>query len=195
MQKYSNRCVVLLLILSALPAFAAAQAAPPKHHSEWEASFFGGFASASDQSSLTPVEGESAARSVGLDYKNGYLVGARVTQNLGEKLGAELEYSFADQPFDFKNLRPTLPNLATSIHTFHHTDGDTKGHRQPSRSRQSSPHAWMHCANGRSEKRLYHHEKVESPSLERPANNDRLQQRIRRTNKVTLSRSFSLSFI
>lgn len=118
MQKHSSRYVVLLLILSALPAFAAAQAAPPKHHSEWEASFFGGFASASDQSSLTPVEGESAARPVGLDYKNGYLVGTRITQNLGENLGAELEYSFADQPLDFKNLRPTLPNLGVK-HNIH----------------------------------------------------------------------------
>jgi opacity protein-like surface antigen len=111
MQKNKTRSLVLLLILTAVQSFVVAQITPPTIHSEWEASFFGGFASASDQTSLTPVEGQSSARPVGLDYKNGYLLGLRITQNLGEYLGAELEYSFADQPLDFVNLRPSLPTL------------------------------------------------------------------------------------
>jgi opacity protein-like surface antigen len=41
-----------------------------------------------------------------------------VTQNLGEYFGAELEYSFADQPLDFKNLRPSLPTLGVK-HNIH----------------------------------------------------------------------------
>jgi opacity protein-like surface antigen len=111
MQKYICRIILLILILTGVHSFAAAQAAQTPKHSEWEASFFGGFASASDQTSLTPVEGQSSARSVGLDYKNGYLLGMRITQNLGDYLGAELEYSYADQPLDFVNLRPSLPTL------------------------------------------------------------------------------------
>jgi opacity protein-like surface antigen len=111
MWKQTVRIFLLLIFLPAILPFALAQVGQEPRHLEWEASFFGGFSSASDQASLTPVEGAASARSVGLDYKDGYLLGARITQNLGELLGAELEYSFADQPLDFVNLRPSLPTL------------------------------------------------------------------------------------
>jgi len=118
MRKRITWLLVPLFLLSALSSLVAAQVQQAARHEEWEASFFGGFASVGDQSSLTPVEGQSSARSVGLDYKNGYLLGARVTQNLGDTFGAELEYSFADQPLDFINLRPSLPKLSVK-HNIH----------------------------------------------------------------------------
>jgi len=56
---------------------------------------------------------------VGVDYKSGYLLGARNTQNLKDHFGAELEYSYANQPMSFINLRPSLPQLDAdhSIHS------------------------------------------------------------------------------
>ena len=111
MRKQITRLIVPVLLLSILPCFTEAQSQKPPRHTEWEASFFGGFAAANDQTSLTPVEGENEARKVGLDYKRGYLLGTRLTQNLGAYLGAELEYNFADQPLTFINLRPDLPTL------------------------------------------------------------------------------------
>ncbi len=118
MWKHSKRLVAFLFLFFVISSLVSAQPQRIFNHAEWEASIFGGFASASDQSSLTPTEGVTSAREVGLDYKDGYLLGARITQNLGQKFGAELEYSFADQPLDFINLRPSLPTLGVR-HNIH----------------------------------------------------------------------------
>jgi len=109
---------VPLFLFAAVIAQGEAQVSNDAGHKEWEASFFAGFSAASDQTSLTPVEGQSSARPVGLDYKSGFLLGGRITQNLGSHFGAELEYSFADQPLDFIDLTPTLPNLKVD-HNIH----------------------------------------------------------------------------
>lgn len=78
---------------------------------KWEFSFLAGVAASGDQSSSTPVSGEDTTRLVGLDYASGYLIGVRITENLGERFGAELEYSFANQPLAFQNLQPSLTRL------------------------------------------------------------------------------------
>ncbi|MFZ0427670.1 MAG: OmpW family outer membrane protein [Acidobacteriota bacterium] len=78
---------------------------------KWEFSFLLGVNSAGDTSSLTPVSGETTPRLVGLEHASGYLVGVRITENLGDRFGAELEYNFANQPMVFVNLSPALPHL------------------------------------------------------------------------------------
>ncbi len=78
---------------------------------KWEFSFLTGLSTSGDRSSATPVTGEDTTRTVGLDYASGYLIGVRVTENLGERFGAELEYSFANQPLAFQNLLPSLPRV------------------------------------------------------------------------------------
>jgi opacity protein-like surface antigen len=89
----------------------SAQLLQPPAHREWEISVFGGVASAGDTSSLTPVEATSSGRIVGLEYKSGYLLGVRITQNLGQNLGAELDYNFANQPGAFVDLTPSVSRL------------------------------------------------------------------------------------
>ena len=78
---------------------------------KWELSLLFGLSSAGDKTAVTPVDGQDITRLVTLDYSSGYMVGARITENLSENLGAELEYSFANQPMAFVSLRPTLPRL------------------------------------------------------------------------------------
>ena len=41
-----------------------------------------------------------------------YVLGVRITENRWQYVGAELEYSFTDQPLLFQDLSPTLPLLA-----------------------------------------------------------------------------------
>jgi opacity protein-like surface antigen len=88
-----------------------AQLWQPPAHREWEISVFGGVSSAGSRNSVTPVEGADSGRIVGLEYKSGYLLGVRITQNLGQKLGAELDYNFANQPGAFLDLIPGTSRL------------------------------------------------------------------------------------
>lgn len=81
------------------------------HQKKWEFSFLGGAAFSSDESSATPVSGEDSLRLVRLHFASGYLVGVRVSENLGQKVAAELEYSFANHPLGFFNLTPDVPLL------------------------------------------------------------------------------------
>ncbi|MGW8179921.1 MAG: hypothetical protein ACWGQW_14345, partial [bacterium] len=111
MLKNISWILVPLYLFAAFLSTSKAQNPADTGYKEWEASFFVGFSAASDQTSLTPIEGQSSARPVGLAYKDGYLLGGRITQNLGSHFGAELEYSFADQPLNFIDLTPTLPDL------------------------------------------------------------------------------------
>lgn len=78
-------------------------------HKRWEVSFFGGASFFSDKDLFTPVEGQDDVRLVGLDAKSGWSGGLRITENLNHHVGAELEYAFANQPAQFRNLRPGFP--------------------------------------------------------------------------------------
>lgn len=102
-------CLLAATILFQFPLMA--QFPGPEVHKEWEFSLFGGASFLDDGTFLTPVEGLEIPRNVGIDYDSGYLVGVRVTQNLGRHLGAELEYSFANQPLGFQDIQPSLPAL------------------------------------------------------------------------------------
>jgi len=77
---------------------------------KWETSFFFGLSGAGDAGFVTPIE-EGGTRDVGLNLDASYLLGVRVTENLGRYFGAELEYSFANRPLVFVDLLPDLPAL------------------------------------------------------------------------------------
>src|SRR5262245_24576739 len=68
----------------------------------------------------TPVFGENqvSSRTVEMSYDPGYVIGARVTQNVGDNWASDLEYTFASQRLNFTNLSPTVQNL--SLQSFIH---------------------------------------------------------------------------
>lgn len=87
------------------------------HQKKWELSFLGGVAFSSDESSATAVSGGDSLRLVSLNYASGYLVGLRISENLGQNISAELEYGFANHPLSFVNLTPSVPLLETDHRT------------------------------------------------------------------------------
>jgi len=101
--------IVLFFALSALGV--SAQGVPSQAENKWEVSGFFGFGGAGDDVFVTPVE-EGATQDVRLALEQSFVLGLRITENLGQYLGAELEYSLTNQPLLFQNLSPTLPFLA-----------------------------------------------------------------------------------
>lgn len=115
-----NFTLVTLLVSLALCTTVQAQLQYPNLYKEWEVAALFGAGFAGDKSSQTPVEGQSEARLVGLDYSSGFMLGARLTQNLKQKMGAELDYAYTNQPLTFLNLSPAIPKLSVShgVHSF-----------------------------------------------------------------------------
>jgi opacity protein-like surface antigen len=106
----------LLLLITAftcIPALAQAPVVIPPESEKWEFSIFAGSSHRGGDVFATPGEG-TGARNVGLDFASGYMVGARITENLGQRLGAELDYTLANQPLQFTDLAPGLPSLGLS---------------------------------------------------------------------------------
>ena len=112
--------LITLLLSLAVCTTAQAQLQYPNLYKEWEVAALFGAAFVGDVSSETPVEGEDGTRLVGLDYSSGFLMGVRLTQNLKQKMGAELDYTYANQPLTFLNLSPTIPQLKVGhrVHSF-----------------------------------------------------------------------------
>ena len=112
--------LITLLLSLAVCTTVQAQIQYPNLYKEWEVAGLFGAAFVGDVSSETPVEGQDETRLVGLDYSSGFLMGVRLTQNLKGKLGAELDYTYANQPLTFLNLSPTIPKLSVShrVHSF-----------------------------------------------------------------------------
>ena len=108
-----------LVVVSLLILFLPSVSAQTPDENKWEVSGFGGFGGAGDGTYVTPVEGGST-QDVGLDVEQSYVLGVRITENLGQHLGAELEYAFTNQPLLFEDLSPTLPTLALDhkVHKF-----------------------------------------------------------------------------
>ncbi len=96
-----------------------AQSPPRPTEAKWEFSGFFGFGGAGNDTHVTPVE-EGTTQNVQLDLEQSYVVGLRITENRGQYFGAELEYSFANQPLSFRGLSPTVPFLALDhrVHKF-----------------------------------------------------------------------------
>jgi len=99
-----------------------AQTQYPLSHRRWEFSAFGGTSIIKDQAFTTPVVGgdQQSSVPVGMQYGSSWLIGARLSESMGDYWGAEFEYSYANQPLRFTNLKPDLPALSLDqgVNTF-----------------------------------------------------------------------------
>ena len=98
-----------LLLVWSLPEVSA-QSPRLRSDSKWELSVFFGLSTLGGGTFVTPVEG-GTTQNVGLNFDSSYALGVRIGENLGPRLGAELEYAVANQPAFFMNLGPTIPQL------------------------------------------------------------------------------------
>lgn len=114
-----TRLLLSLMIIAWIPAAVVAQSRDPEHR-DWEIGFFGAISSLGERTTNTPVLGVSGqtSRQVGLKYSRGAEFGMRITQNFGQHWGANLEYSFSNQPLTFKNLADTIPTFPAG-HAIH----------------------------------------------------------------------------
>lgn len=102
---------IVALFTMLLCSFATAQIFRPGRPDKWEFSGFSGWGTLTGADAfLTPVS-DGSVNLVESDGGSGYVVGARITENLGQYFGAELEYSFSDQSVTFLNLSPQLPSF------------------------------------------------------------------------------------
>ena len=111
-----SRLNVLLLFL--LPfSVMSVQGQDPD---EWEVSLFVGMSGTDSGTFTTPVVGAEFPQNVELDFSESYAAGGRISQNMGSRFAGEVEYVFANQPGQFKNLSSTIPVLDFSqkIHKF-----------------------------------------------------------------------------
>src|SRR5689334_8933774 len=100
--------ILVLTLVCASPIFAQGD-----HH--YDGGFLGGASLVGgDFHFPTAVSGseQGAYRTVGVHYASGYQIGARVAETLGDFWAADLEYSFANQPFRFTNLSPNIQSLS-----------------------------------------------------------------------------------
>jgi outer membrane protein W len=108
----------IILTIAVLAVSAPTLSAQIQYYNKdkWELSLLFGLSAVGDKTSVTPVDGQEETRLVTLDFSSGYMAGGRITENLTDNLGAELEYSFANQPMAFLDVRPTLPRLDLKHH-------------------------------------------------------------------------------
>jgi opacity protein-like surface antigen len=106
--------IAIFAVALVCSGYAYAQVIQAPENREWELTGFVGHSFGADFQLPTPVSGagQPSAQVVGMKIKPGYLVGARVAQNLGNYWATDLEYSFAAQPVRFTNLSPTIQNLS-----------------------------------------------------------------------------------
>ncbi len=101
---------VVCLLLSLNFGSISAQIPVAPEEDKWEFSAFFGVSQLGDRGFLTPIEG-GGSKTVNLSYDPGYALGMRITENLGRKIGAELEYSYIDNSLSFSNLSDLVPTL------------------------------------------------------------------------------------
>ncbi len=101
---------VVCLLLSLSFGSISAQIPLGPQEEKWEFSGFFGLSQMGDHSFLTPIEGGDS-KTVTLSYDPGYALGFRITENLGRKIAAELEYSLIDHSLGFRNLSDLVPTL------------------------------------------------------------------------------------
>jgi outer membrane protein W len=112
--------LIMIAALSCVPAMGQGTAYGRKD--KWEFSFFAGSSHRGEDVFATPSEGVGT-RNVTLRFAPGYVAGVRISENLGEHFGAELDYSLANQPVELRNLSPTLQvlNLDHRVHSVAYT--------------------------------------------------------------------------
>ena len=111
-----NRLTLLVLFLLPLSAVAVQGQDP----GEWEVSMFVGYSGTDSGTFSTPVVGAPFPQNVELKFKDSYAVEGRLTQNMGQRFGGEVEYVYSNQPGQFKQLSSTIAVLDFSqkIHKF-----------------------------------------------------------------------------
>ncbi len=102
---------VLLTAGLILCAPLSAQSGRIKKNPEWELSFFAGMAMLGEAEANTPIEGSSDFLSSSIEPDDGILLGARITQNIGNYFGAEFDYIFSDHDGKFVNPTPDTAKL------------------------------------------------------------------------------------
>jgi len=113
--------LLLVMLFTGLLEAGRAQSLYPISHRRWEFSAFGGTSIVKDQVFETPVGGDQQFTvPVGVQYSSSWLVGARLSESMGDYWGAEFEYSYANQPIRFTDLTPNIPTLSLSqgVNTF-----------------------------------------------------------------------------
>ena len=105
-----NNFVPILYTLILTSGALMAQITYP-HNKRWEVSFSGGVGIAGEKTAATRVTGAEGLRLSTFDYASGYVLGVRITENLGAHAGAELEYSFANHPLVMYNVKPDVARL------------------------------------------------------------------------------------
>src|SRR5215831_15536600 len=100
---------------------ALAQISTLPHYREWEITGFTGGSFIGDYHFPTRVFGSDLERSrtVGVEFRPGYQLGFRLTQNVNDSWAADLEYSFAPQYLRITNLSPNVPNLSVKNYVHH----------------------------------------------------------------------------
>ena len=109
--------MLLMVPLMMLAGFHSiyAQSFPGPERMDWEGIPSGGGSFVQNFRIPTSVIGGAAApRTVGMNFKGGYLVGIRLKQNLDEYWSADLDYTFANAPLEFTNLTPSIQSLTLS---------------------------------------------------------------------------------
>ena len=108
---------VVCFLLSLSSGSISAQVPLAPQEDKWEFSIFFGVSQLEDHGFLTPIEGGDS-KTVNLSYDPGLALGFRITENLGRKIGAEIEYSYVDHSLSFSNLSDVLPtfNVKQWIH-------------------------------------------------------------------------------
>ena len=117
MKKY---CIVLLAIGILVASIGYAQTGRVKKNPEWELSFFAGVSMLGEAEANTPIEGTADFLSSSIEPDDGLLLGARITQNLGDYFAAEADYTFSDHGGEFKYPTPSTPalDLDQTTHSF-----------------------------------------------------------------------------
>ena len=109
--------LIMIAALSCVPAMGQ-----PGQKDKWEFSVFAGSNYRGQNVYPTPFEGVGS-RNVTLRFAPGFMAGVRISENLGEHLGAEFDYSLSNQPIEFRNLTPTLQvlNIDHRVHNITYT--------------------------------------------------------------------------
>ncbi len=97
-------------LITVLCTWTSAQVIYPQKPDKWEFSVFYGMSHGTDREMATPVA-DGSSQAVGFHLATGYVVGARITENLGTRFGAELDYNMSNHPLLFSNLSPSIQRV------------------------------------------------------------------------------------
>jgi opacity protein-like surface antigen len=110
---FSKAALVIALAFVCCPSLLSQSSYSPEHR-EFEVTVFAGTSLDSNFEFPTPVFGndQESSRTVGMHYNSGYLIGARVNQNLDDFWAVDLEYTFSNQRLTFNGLLPNNQSLS-----------------------------------------------------------------------------------